>query len=160
MYDNQRLIIDFLNANDGQASYSDIHNFMKKHFKTNQDIHNTLFKLIALKLINENVSNTFYKLTYPNIKIIYSIPHVILFCSNINEPKLIIESYELFDTFDDLLTEQFDISNYSITTEDGGTKKIVTIHFPINTDLIKLNMAVQSIDSIEVERIYNFNNTI
>lgn len=73
-----------------------------------------------MELIYENDNDTLYKLTFTDLKVVYSIPHVTLFCTDNDEPRLRIEDYELFDTFDDILTEQFDIDDYYITQENRG----------------------------------------
>ena len=158
MTEKQRLIIDYLTDHNGQGYYLDIRGSMSLQFDDEDDFDKTLYQLSALNLIYENDSDTLYKLTYPNLKVKYAIPHVTLFYTDKNEPGLRIEDYELFDTFDDILTEQFDIDDYYITTEKKENLEIVTMHFPDNTDKNKLSKAVQSIDKKKVERIYNINN--
>jgi hypothetical protein len=158
MTDKQRLIIDYLTDHNGQGFYFDIRDSMALQFDDEDDFDKTLYQLSDLDLIYENDNDTLYKLTFPDLKVGYAIPHVTLFYTDKYEPRLRIEDYELFDTFDDILTEQFDIKDYYITQEKKGNLDIVTIHFPDNTDKDKLYKAVQSVDKKEVDRIYKINN--
>jgi len=157
MTEKQRLIIDYLTDHNGQGYYFDIRDSMALQFDDEDDFDKTLYQLSDLDLIYENDNDTLYKLTSPDLKVMYAIPHVTLFYTEKDEPRLRIEDYELFDTFDDILTEQFDIGDYYITQEKRESLDIVTIHFPYNTDKDKLNKAVQSIDKKEVDRIYKIN---
>ena len=157
MTDKQRLIVDYITDNNGQGFYCDIRDSISLQFDHEEDFDKTLYQLSDLDLIYEN-DDKLYKLTFPTLKVKYAIPHVTLFYTNKNEPLLRIEDYELFDTIDDILTEQFDIDDYYIATENKGNLKIITIHFSENTDKNKLNNAVQSIDKKEAERIYKMNN--
>mgnify|MGYP006345020963 CR=1 FL=1 len=158
MTDKQRLIIDYLTDHNGQRFYFDIRESVALQFEDEDDFDKTLYQLTDLDLIYENDNDTLYKLTFPNLKVKYAIPHVTLFYNDKDEPRLRIEDYELFDTYDDILNEQFDINDYYITTEKKGNLEIVTIHFPDNTDKDKLIKAVKSIEKKEVERIYKINN--
>jgi hypothetical protein len=158
MTDKQRLIIDYLTDHNGQGFYFDIRDSMSLQFNDEEDFDKTLYQLSDLNIIYENDNDTLYKLTFPDLKVKFAIPHVTLFYTDKDEPRLRIEDYELFDTYDDILTEQFDIEDYYITTENMGCLEIVTLHFPDTTDKDKLSKAVQSIDKKEVERIYKINN--
>lgn len=158
MTDKQKLIIDYLTNHKGQGFYFDIRDSMALQFDDEDDFDKTLFQLSDLGLIYENDNDTLYKLSFPELNVKYAIPHVTLFYTDKGEAKLRIEDYELFDTYDDILIEQFDIDDFYITTENKGRLEIVTIHFPENTDKEKLNKAVRSIDKNEVERIYKINN--
>lgn len=158
MTDKQRLIIDYLTDHNGQGFYIDIRDSMSLQFDDEEDFDKTLFQLSDLDLIFENNNDTLYKLKFPARKVKYAIPHVTLFYTDKDEPRLRIEDYELFDTFDDILIEKFDLDDYYISTENRGNLEIVTIHFSDNTDKDKLSKAVQSIDKKEVERIYKINN--
>lgn len=158
MTDKQRLIIDYLTDHNGQRFYFDIRDSMALQFKDEDDFDKTLYQLSDLGLIYENDNDSLYKLTFPELRVKYAIPHVTLFYNEKDQPRLRIEDYELFDTYDDILTEQFDIDDYYITKEKKGNLEIVTIHFSDNTDKDKLIKAVQSIDKEEVERIYKINN--
>lgn len=158
MTDKKRLLIDHLTDHNGQGFYIDIRDSMALQFDDEDDFDITLYQFLDLDLIYENDNDTIYKLTFPDLKIEYTIPHVTLFYTDKNEPRLRIEDYELFDTFDDILIEQFDIDDYYIRTEKKGNLEIVTIHFPENIDKDKLTKAVQGIDKEEVERIYRMNN--
>jgi hypothetical protein len=159
MTDKQRLIIDYLTEHNGQGFYFDIRDSMALWFDDEDDFDKTLYQLSDLDLIYENDNDSLYKLTFPELKVKFAIPHVKLFYTDKEEPLLRIEDYELFDTFDDILTEQYDIEGDYITREDKGNLAIVTIHFSANTDKEKLSNAVQSIDKKEVERIYRLNNS-
>lgn len=156
MTEKQKLIIDYLYSNNGQGFYLDIRESMTLLFGNEEEIDNTLYQLSDLNLIYEN--DTLYKLTFPDLRLKYAIPHVTLFYTDKDEPRLRIEDYELFDTYSDILTEQFEIDDFYIKTETQGNLEIVTIYFPENTDKDKLIMAVQSIDQKEIERIYKINN--
>jgi hypothetical protein len=158
MTDKQKLIIDYLTDHNSEGYYDEIRGSMSLRFDDEQDFDKTLYQLADLNLIYENDKDFLYKLTFPELKIKYAIPHVTLFYTNKDEPRLRIEDYELFDTFDDILQEQYDILDYYIVTEKRGNLEIVTIHFSDTTDKEKLNKAVQSIDEKEVERIYKINN--
>jgi hypothetical protein len=158
MTDKQRQIINYLTDHNGQGFYFDIRESMALQFDDEDDFDKTLYQLSNFELIYENDNDTLYKLTFPDLKVVYAIPHVTLFYTDKDEPRLRIEDYELFDTFDDILTEQFGFDDYYITQENKESLQIVTIHFPDNTDKDKLNKAVQSIDKNEVERIYKINN--
>lgn len=114
MTDKQRLIINYLADHNGQGYYFDIRESMSLQFDDEDDFDKTLYQLSDLDLIYENDNDTLYKLTFPNLKVKYTIPHVTLFYTDKDEPRLRIEDYELFDTFDDILTEQFDIDDYYI----------------------------------------------
>lgn len=158
MTDKQQQIINYLTDHNGQGYYIDIRDSMALQFDDEDDFDKTLYQLTELELIYENDNDTLYKLTFPDLKIVYAIPHVTLFDTYKDEPRLRIEDYELFDTFDDILHEQFDIDDYYISQENKGSLQIVTIHFPETTDKDKLIKAVQSIDKDEVDRIYKINN--
>ncbi len=158
MTDKQKLIIDYLTKHDGKGYYVDILSSMSLKFDDKQDFDITIYQLADLNLIYENDKDFLYKLTFPDLIVKFAIPHVTLFYTDKDEPRLRIEDYELFDTYDDILTEQFDIDDFYITTEEKENLEIVTIHFPHNTDKDKLNKAVQSIDKKEVERIFKINN--
>lgn len=158
MTDKQKIIIDYLTDHDGEGYYDEIRGSMSLQFDDEQDFDKTLYQLADLNLIYENDKDFLYKLTFPDLKIKYAIPHVTLFYTDKDEPRLRIEDYELFDTFDDILTEQFNIDDYSHSTERIGSLEIVTVYFPVHTDKDNLNKAVQSIDKNEVDRIYKINN--
>jgi len=158
MTDKQKLIIDFLTDHNGESYYDEIRGSMSLQFDDEQDFDKTLYQLADLNLIYENDKDFLYKLTFPDLKIKYAIPNVTLFYTDKDEPRLRIEDYELFDTFDDILNEQFDIDDYSHSIERIGSLEIVTIYFPEHTDKDNLNKAVQSIDKKEVDRIYKINN--
>lgn len=148
--------MDYLTDHNGQGSYPDIRDRVLLESDDKEDLNTILDQLCNLGLIYEN--SALYKLTYPNLKVKYAIPHVTLFYTLKDEPLLRIEDDELFDTFDDILTEQFDIEDYYITKDNRENLAIVTIHFPYDTDKNKLDQAVRSIDQKEVERIYKINN--
>ena|SRR6185369_6358481 len=92
------------------------------------------------------------------MKILYSIPHVTLWVTDEDILQLKIEDTELFDTFDDIFTEQFDIVDYEHSTENKGDLTIYTIHFPKTVDPKQLLDALMSLDEKEVERIFQMNN--
>lgn len=154
MTDKQKLIIDYLTDHNCEGYYVEIRDSISKQFDDEQDFDKTLDQLTDLNLIYENDKDFLYKLTFPDLKIIYAIPHVTLFYTDKDEPLLRIEDYELFDTFDDILTEQFSINDYSHSIEEVGNLKIITIYFSQHTDKDNLNKAIKSIDKKEVERIY------
>jgi hypothetical protein len=159
MTDKQKHILDYLFDHNGQDFYINIREFVGSNFDNEDDFDDTLKELENLNLVSENEKgNTYYKLTFTDLKVEYAIPHVTLFYTKTDEAILRIEDYELFDTFDDILTEQFDFDNYSHTTEQKGNLRICTIYFPENIDREKLNKAVRSIDEKEVEEIFRINN--
>jgi hypothetical protein len=160
MTDKQTLIIDYLESHDGQGYFIKIRdNIDTMQFESSDDFWYTIYQLEDLNLIYENdKGDTLYKLTFPNLKVKYAIPHVTLFYSDKDEPLLRIEDNELYNTVDNILTDQYDINDYYYTTERTENLDIYTIHFPNKTDKDKLNKAIRSIDKGEVERIYKINN--
>ena len=159
MTDKQKHILDYLYNHKGQAYYINIRDFVASNFDNEEDFDDTLKQLEKLNLVfDREKGDTFYKMTFADLKVDYAIPHVTLFYTNTDEAILRIEDYELFDTFDDILTEEFNFDNYSHTTEQVGDLTICTIYFPENIDKEKLNKAVRSVDEIEVEEIFRINN--
>ena len=158
MTDKQRLIIDYLSSHNGKGYYFDIRDSMAMQFDDEDDFDKTLSQLSDQGLLYENDCDTLYKLTFPDLEIKYAIPHVTLFYTDKGEARLRLEDYELFDTFDYLLTEHFNLDYDYITNENKGPLGIVTMYFPKSTDKIELEKAVRSIDQKEVERIYRINN--
>ena len=159
MTDKQKHILDYLSNHKGQDYYINIWDFVAFSFDSKDDFNTTLNQLQKLNLVFENgKGDKYYKLTYADLKVEYAIPHVTLFYTTTNEAILRIEDYELFDTFDDILTEQFNFDNYSHTTEDKGNLRICTIYFPENFEREKLNKAVRSIDEKQVVEIFRINN--
>src|SRR5438046_8350036 len=92
------------------------------------------------------------------MKTLYSIPHVTLWLTDEDILQLRIEDTELFDTFDDIFTEQFDIVDYGHSTENKHDLTIYTIHFPKTIDPNRLLDAIKSLNEKEVERIFRMNN--
>ena len=116
MTDKQKHILDQLSEHKGQDYYINIRDFVAHNFDNEEDFDMTPHQLEKLNLVFKNESgDTYYKLTYPDFEIKYAIPHITLFYTNIGTPILRIKDYELFDIFDDILTEQFDIEDYSHT---------------------------------------------
>lgn len=133
MTDKQKHILDYLYNQNGQDYYTNIRESVAFYFDNEDDFDETLKQLEKLNLVFENEQgDTFYKLIFADLKVEYAIPHVTLFYTETDEAILKIENYELFDTFDDILTEQSDFDNYSHTTEEKGNLKICTIYFPKN----------------------------
>jgi len=156
MTNKQKLIIDYLTDHNGQGYYYEIRDNIVMQFDNEDDFHKTLYQLADLYLIYKN--GALYKLTFPELKVEYSIPHVTLFYTDKNVPQLRIEDTELFDTFDDILTERFNIVDYSHSTENIKDLKVYTIYFQDKISKEKLNEAVKSLDQEEVERIFKMNN--
>ncbi len=92
------------------------------------------------------------------MKIIYEIAHVKLYVAENDLVELCIEDTEVYDRFDDILPEQFDIEDYSITSEQKNGISTYTMHFTENVDRENLLNAVKSISESEVIEIYKMNN--
>ena len=90
--------------------------------------------------------------------IIYEIAHVKLYITDRDLLELQIEDTELFDTFDDILHEKFDIENYSISKKEKDGIGLYTLCFAENIDKDTLYKAVTSIEENEVIEIYKINN--
>ena len=153
----QKLILDYLNDKGGKAYYIDIRDTVGKDFDNEEDFDRTLNKLIAYHLVFENDQDTFYKLTFPELTVVYAVPHVTLFLDDKEQFQLRIEDYELFDTFDDLLSEHFDIDFEYLFEEKNGLR-ICTIFFKQIVDEEALIDNLKSIDEKEIERIFRLNN--
>lgn len=159
MTDKKKHILDYLYSNNGEDYYVNIREACALDFDNEDDFDKILKELENLNLVYENENgDTYYKLTFADLKVEYAIPHVTLFYTNTEDLILRIEGYELFDTFDDILNEQFDFVNYSHKTEKLEDLKIYTIYFPKKIDKEKLNRAVRSIGETEVEEIFRINN--
>ncbi len=159
MTDKQKHILDYLYDHKGQDYYINIRDFVAVNFDNENDFETTLHQLKKLNLVIENErADTFYKLIFPNFKVKHTIPHVTLFYTEIGIPILRIEDSELFDIFDDMLTEQFGIEDYSHTQEQMKNLEVYTFYFSDTIDKEKLNKAVQSIDQTKVEKIFRLNN--
>ena len=69
-----------------------------------------------------------------------------------------IEDYELYDTFEDIINEQFDLEYDYLNREEKNGIEVCTMYFHNNVDKEKLNEAVRSLEQEEVERIFRKNN--
>jgi hypothetical protein len=92
------------------------------------------------------------------VKTIYEIAHIKLCLTNDNLLELHIEDTEVFDTFDDVLIEKFNIENYYCVTELKSKKPHYILCFQKDIDIEKVITAVKSISENEVIRIYKLNN--
>ena len=88
---------------------------------------------------------------------LYEIAHVKLYLTDSNLLELKIEDTELFHAFDDILHEQFDIENYSHSSEIKNGVSIYTLYFRRDQNAENLIKAVKSIDEKEVLEIYKLN---
>lgn len=132
---------------------------MSLEFDNEEDFDATLYQLVELGLVHENkCGDTLYKLTFAEWKIRYAIPHVTLFWSEKDEPVLRIEDYELYDTFEDIINEEFDLEYDYLNREEKNGIDICTMYFNKTVDKEKLDKAVRSLDQEEVERIFRINN--
>ncbi len=148
-----------MTGHNGQGFYIDIRNSMSLQFDDEEDFDKTSYQLSDLDLIYKNDDDTLYKLTFLELKIKYAIPRITLFYTDKDKPRFRIKGYELFDTYDDILTEQSEIDDYYITTKNTENLEIVTVCFPDNTGKDRMHNEVQRIDKKEVERLYKINNS-
>lgn len=75
-------------------------------------------------------------------KIIYTIPHAILFLTENNELKLQVDNFELFDLIEDILIEQFNIEDFYQTWEVKKGERVYTLHFKNTADKEKVVEAI------------------
>lgn len=92
------------------------------------------------------------------MKTLYEIAHVKLYLTDDNLLELHIDDTELFDTFDDILIEKYNIDNYDCVTELKDKKSNYKLCFQNDVDSEMVIKAVKSISESEVIRIYKLNN--
>lgn len=92
------------------------------------------------------------------MKTIFEIAHVKLCLTEDNLLELNIEDTELFDTFDDILIEKYNIENYYCVTEMKDEKTNYKLYFQNDVDTEMVIKAIKSISESEVIRIYKLNN--
>jgi len=92
------------------------------------------------------------------LKTIFEIAHVKLCLTEDNLLELNIEDTELFDTFDDILIEKYNIENYYCVTEMKDEKTNYKLYFQNDVDTEMVIKAIKSISESEVIRIYKLNN--